>query len=112
MDKKWSQELERMTQQMTRQIVNPYLTVETVIVYAREDHVTYESIKLRNLLLEKRKAFEGFYPLDYARFVRECSLDFEQGTFLERAYYRAHLLRIREEYESKIREEYESKIRK
>ena len=92
-------EVERMTQQMTRQIINPYLTLTTVEMYAREDYVTYKSLPLRNLILEKRKALEQLFPLDYDAFVREGNLEFEKGNLAERTFYRIHLLRIREEYE-------------
>jgi hypothetical protein len=99
MDKQWSRELEKLTQQMTRQIVNPYLTLETVELYAREDYFTYQSLKERNRILEKRKVFEREYPLEYETFVRKGNLEFEMGNLMERAFYRIHLLRIREEYE-------------
>jgi hypothetical protein len=99
MDSLFIQEIETLTQQWTRKIVRPDVSLEDAEKFAREDWFTYESLKLRNRIMEKRKEMELKYPVTYASFVREVNLELKKGSPAERHFYRIHLLRIREEYE-------------
>jgi len=99
MDNPWIQEIETLTQQWTRKMVHTYLSLEDAEKFAREDWITYDSLKLRNRIMEKRKEMETNYPVSYASFVREVNVEWERGSPAERVFYRSHLLRIREEYE-------------
>ncbi len=95
------QDIEGTTQLITTRTVSSSMTMEEVIKRAKEDYITYEAASFRPILLEKREEFEQKFPIEYALFVRKGSLDFKHGTVNEKAFYRTHLLRIRQEFEEK-----------
>ncbi len=94
-------DIEGITKIITTRTVNKYLTIERAQQYANEDYITYEAAKFRPILLEKREEFEKNYPVEYADYVRNCSLELPYGNEVERVFYRIHLLKIRKEFEER-----------
>ena len=101
---RWRQEIDKLTQKMTVQIIHPYCTHEQAEIYAREHFFTYASLKTRNQLLNLRKVFEQKYPNAYSEYMNTAPLHFEMGS-PKRIFYQTHLHQLLKEFKKEEQSE-------